>query len=342
MSPLNAIRSIGRPVAFFPALAKYVGGVNAAILLGQLMYWDERTQENGLGVYKTTQQWEDETGLSYREQRTAREKLKERGLLIETYQRLNHRMFYKLDRAAFNTLIGQMVADKKTGDGENNGSENAQNESENQAENDSNEAQKSSRKGLETSENSTENEGEIREVTKAQMATCAKRISPTDKSASREVTNAQLGSEQKRNSGADKRVSRYIDIDYKHRLHTENTSSSNNGISECPVEEIVGLYHKYLPENPPVRILDNERKEKIRARWKQAAALKIYPFFEYQNKEQGLAAWAEFFDICSDSDFLVGKVAPKAGNDRPFIADLDFLVSERGFKNCIENKYHRG
>lgn len=341
MSPLNAIRSIGRPVAFFPALAKYVGGVNAAILLGQLMYWDERTQENGLGVYKTTQEWEDETGLSYREQRTARAKLKERGLLIETYQRLNHRMFYKLDRAAFNTLIEQMMADKNSDDGENNGSENAQNKSKNHAEKDSNAAQKSSEKEQKTSKNLPENEGEIREVTKAQMATCAKRISRTDKSASRELTNAQLGSEQKRNSGANKRVSRYIDIDYKHRLHTENTSSSNE-ILDCPVEEIVSLYHKYLPENPPVRILDNARKEKIRARWKQAAALKIYPFFEYQNKEQGLAAWAEFFDICSDSDFLVGKVAPKAGNDRPFIADLDFLVSERGFKNCIENKYHRG
>src|SRR5690625_658187 len=105
MSPLNAIRSIGRPVAFFPALAKYVGGVNAAILLGQLMYWDERTDENGLGVYKTTQEWEIETGLSYREQRTARAKLKEKGLLEETYQRLNHRMYYKLNRVVFDELI---------------------------------------------------------------------------------------------------------------------------------------------------------------------------------------------------------------------------------------------
>lgn len=101
MSPLDTIRSLGRPLAYYPAIAKHVGGINAAIFLGQLMYWDERTADELLGVYKSSEQWEHETGLSYKEQMNARRKLRDLGLLVETHKRLQHRIYYKLDRAAF-------------------------------------------------------------------------------------------------------------------------------------------------------------------------------------------------------------------------------------------------
>ena len=105
MSAIEIMRSIGRPIAYHPALARHVGGVNAAIFLCQLIYWDEKADNEELGVYKTADEWESETGLSYREQAGARKKLRDLGLLTETNQRLHHRIYYKLERAAFDALM---------------------------------------------------------------------------------------------------------------------------------------------------------------------------------------------------------------------------------------------
>jgi hypothetical protein len=82
-------------------LAHFFGSVNAAIFFGQLRYWSDRT-ENPLGVYKTSDEWAKETGLSYREQVTARRVLSEPGFVLETNKRLEHRMFFLIDWDAFN------------------------------------------------------------------------------------------------------------------------------------------------------------------------------------------------------------------------------------------------
>ena len=57
--------------------------------------------------YRTAEEIEDETGLSVQEQRTARDKLKKRGVLIETEKRIEHRIYYKLDLNAFDDLMLQ-------------------------------------------------------------------------------------------------------------------------------------------------------------------------------------------------------------------------------------------
>lgn len=113
MRPLDTIRGAGRPLAYYPAMAKHVGGITAAIFLGQLMYWDERT-DNELGVYKSMEQWEEETGLSHGEQRGARKKLRDLGLLVETNRRLEHRIYYKLDHDAFNAFFESAFKEEPT------------------------------------------------------------------------------------------------------------------------------------------------------------------------------------------------------------------------------------
>lgn len=105
LSASDLMRTIGRPIAYHPALARMVGGVNAAIFLSQLIYWDERMEDAELGVYKTADQWESETGLSVREQTTARRQLRDRGLITETHKRIEHKLYFKLDRDAFDRLI---------------------------------------------------------------------------------------------------------------------------------------------------------------------------------------------------------------------------------------------
>lgn len=106
MSPSESLKIVRKPIAYYPQLAKPLGGVNASILFSHFFYWHDKTQHE-LGVYRTAEEIELETGLSVQEQRTARNKLKERGVLIETEKRIEHRIYYKLDLDAFDDLMLQ-------------------------------------------------------------------------------------------------------------------------------------------------------------------------------------------------------------------------------------------
>jgi len=107
----------------------------------------------------------------------------------------------------------------------------------------------------------------------------------------------------------------------------------------CPVEEIIGLYHAAMPDNPRVKVANQARKGAIKARWLEAARLSCKPF-GYATRADGLAAWRVFFETCAESAFLTGRTTPQPGKP-PFIADIDFLMSPSGFARCLENKYHR-
>ena len=106
MKPSELLRIIGKPIAYYPQLAKPLGGVNASLLFGQFFYWKDKGSSE-LGVYRTADEIEVETGLSRDEQRTARKKLRERGVLIETEKRIEHRIYYKLDLDRFDEIISQ-------------------------------------------------------------------------------------------------------------------------------------------------------------------------------------------------------------------------------------------
>lgn len=108
MSLMSSLSYVGRPVAYYPMLARFFNSVNAAILFAQLHYWLERTT-NDLGVYKTADELTEETGLSYREQATARKVLKDGRYLIETPRRLEHRIYYKLDAEVVNASYEQFL-----------------------------------------------------------------------------------------------------------------------------------------------------------------------------------------------------------------------------------------
>ena len=91
----ETLEGLGRQVQYFPELARCLGDVKAAIFLGQLLYW--WSKRSGDGIYKTAEEWEEETGLSEKEQRRAREILKRFQILTDEYRRLEHRMHYFLN-----------------------------------------------------------------------------------------------------------------------------------------------------------------------------------------------------------------------------------------------------
>ena len=71
-----------RPVAYHPMLAKRLGSVKAALFLSQLLYWHGKGR-HGDWTWKTFADFYDETGLSRKEQDTARALLRKKGLLDE-------------------------------------------------------------------------------------------------------------------------------------------------------------------------------------------------------------------------------------------------------------------
>ena len=107
MKPSEMLKNTGRVIAYRPNLARLFGGVIAEVFFEQIFYWQDKT-DSTLGVYKTQEELEVETGLSRKEQETARKLLREKGVLIETYKRLEHRLYYKIDCDKLDELLATL------------------------------------------------------------------------------------------------------------------------------------------------------------------------------------------------------------------------------------------
>lgn len=87
-----------RPIAYNPIYRHITGSTSAAILLSQLIYWDRVTA--GDWFYKSAKEWEQETGLTVKEQDTARKRLVSLGFLLEKKRGVPCRLFFKLSNQA--------------------------------------------------------------------------------------------------------------------------------------------------------------------------------------------------------------------------------------------------
>lgn len=110
MTPSTILKNTGRAIAYRPNFARLFGGVVAEIFFEQIFYWQDKA-DPVLGVYKTQEELEIETGLSRKEQETARKLLREKGVLIETHKRLEHRMYYKIDCEKLDELLAALAND---------------------------------------------------------------------------------------------------------------------------------------------------------------------------------------------------------------------------------------
>lgn len=109
MSHYKTIQALGTPVVLHSNLTKFLGSITASAFLSHIMYWSDKT-DNALGVYKSCEQITDETGLSKKEQMTARKILRELGLIVETHKRLEHRLYYRFEPQAFDAWFEANLA----------------------------------------------------------------------------------------------------------------------------------------------------------------------------------------------------------------------------------------
>ena len=90
------IPNAGRVVAYYPKLKRLTNSTTATMLLCQLLYWTDKV--DGGKVYKDSYDIEEETGLTYYEQKTARNILLDLGLIEEKYHRLSHKIEFIIDQ----------------------------------------------------------------------------------------------------------------------------------------------------------------------------------------------------------------------------------------------------
>lgn len=104
MRATDLLSQLGRTVAYYPNMVKHFESVTATVLFCQFFYWHDKAHSS-LGIYKTVEEITEETGLSYKEQLTARKKLVALGVLVENHKRLEHKIYYKINLDRVNELL---------------------------------------------------------------------------------------------------------------------------------------------------------------------------------------------------------------------------------------------
>lgn len=91
---------LDRPIAFHRCFVTITGSVTAAVMLSQAVYWSTRTQDPDGWFWKTQADWEEETGLTRREQETARKTLRNLGLIEENLAGVPATLHFKVNKVA--------------------------------------------------------------------------------------------------------------------------------------------------------------------------------------------------------------------------------------------------
>lgn len=109
----------GRPLVLHRIFVEITGDIKTALLLSQACYWSQRTNDEDGWFWKTGEEWEEETGLTRKEQERARKELKELSLMSETLRGLPAKMYYRVEWEKVYELSGdtrpQYVQKEQTG-----------------------------------------------------------------------------------------------------------------------------------------------------------------------------------------------------------------------------------
>lgn len=107
-------------------------------------------------------------------------------------------------------------------------------------------------------------------------------------------------------------------------------------LPDCPHLEILSLWAEVLPALPQhsPSLWNGARASHLRARWRETAAAK-----GWTTKEQGLAYFRRVFAHVGKSNFLTGRVPNRDPTKRPFLIELEWLVSPGNWAKVLEGKY---
>jgi hypothetical protein len=95
----------GHLIAYFPAVAKIVGSIKAAILVQQIGFCTKRGPTNDGWIYKDYDDWMLETGLSPKELRSSINTLESQEFIEKEYDRQHHVLRIRLNIEHYNKAI---------------------------------------------------------------------------------------------------------------------------------------------------------------------------------------------------------------------------------------------
>lgn len=104
---------LDRPIAFHRVFVAISGSVTGAVFLSQALYWSKRTTSSDGFFYKTQAEWEEETGLSRREQESVRKRLKAVGILSESLRGTPAKLYYKVELDVLDSALSPSKPDGK-------------------------------------------------------------------------------------------------------------------------------------------------------------------------------------------------------------------------------------
>ena len=95
----------------------------------------------------------------------------------------------------------------------------------------------------------------------------------------------------------------------------------------CPHQEILKLYAEHLPMG-----------RQIKPPWNGARARDLTTRWKEMPERQSLKWWDQFFEHCSKSPFLTGRVPPRQGR-KPFEVSIDWILNASNFQKIVEGAY---
>ena len=109
---MTILELFDRPIAYHRVFVTLTGSVKAAVMLSQAVYWQKRATQADGWWYKTANEWTDETGLTRREQDTAR---KECGKYLKTDLRgVPATMYWQVDVDALSADLNDLDSGEST------------------------------------------------------------------------------------------------------------------------------------------------------------------------------------------------------------------------------------
>lgn len=103
-----------KPIAFNKHYVFLGCGINGAVMLSQLVYWADKAKDQNGWIYKTSKEWTEETGLTRREQDTARKNLKELGFIEEHKHGVPCKVHYKVNQSALYSALINLAQKRQT------------------------------------------------------------------------------------------------------------------------------------------------------------------------------------------------------------------------------------
>ena len=95
-------------VSYHPDFKRLTRSTNAALMLSRAVYWSLRTPLGRNGwFYKTASQWENETGLSTKEQQKAREVLRAFGFWNEDLKGIPAKLWFRVDLKWLDSVLSK-------------------------------------------------------------------------------------------------------------------------------------------------------------------------------------------------------------------------------------------